>query len=106
VEGVPGERLGNVNVVAAPGEIKRGQPMDRSPEHPGSSPIQELNMNKAKKEKIPKKINPIDLVQEQYQHLKEKLRSATDLHEKQVIFRRLVNLIGVMQFLLSVSKNS
>jgi hypothetical protein len=66
----------------------------------------ELNMKKAKKDKKNKKINPLDLVQEQYQSLKEKLRSARDVHEKQVIFRRLVNLLGVMQFLISINKNS
>jgi hypothetical protein len=63
-------------------------------------------MKKVKKDKKIKKINPIDLVQEQYQCLKEKLRSARDVHEKQVIFRRLVNLLGVMQFLISINKNS
>jgi hypothetical protein len=62
-------------------------------------------MKKEKKEKKIKKINPLDLVQEQYQQLKEKLRSAGDVHEKQVIFRRLVNLLGVMEFLISISKN-
>jgi hypothetical protein len=62
-------------------------------------------MKKVKKDNKIKKINPLDLVQEQYQQLKEKLRSARDVHEKQVIFRRLVNLLGVMQFLISISKN-
>jgi len=62
-------------------------------------------MKKVKKDKKIKKINPLDLVQEQYQQLKEKLRSSRDVHEKQVIFRRLVNLLGVMQFLISISKN-
>lgn len=65
-----------------------------------------VNMKREKNEEVPAKINPLDLVQEQYQYLKEKLSSANDLQEKQVLFRRLVNLVGVMQFLLSVSKNS
>jgi hypothetical protein len=51
-----------------------------------------------------KKINPFDLVSEQYQNLKEKLMSARDDKEKKVIFRRLINLLGVMQFLISINK--
>jgi hypothetical protein len=53
-----------------------------------------------------KKINPLDLLNDQYQNLKEKLRSARDDKEKKVIFRRLVNLLGVMQFLISINKGS
>jgi hypothetical protein len=53
-----------------------------------------------------KKINPLEVVQEQYQHLKEKLRSTHDIREKKVLFKRLINLAGVMQFLISISKNS
>ena len=52
-----------------------------------------------------KKINPLQVVQEQYQHLKNKLRSTNDVREKKVILKRLLNLVGVMQFLISVSKN-
>jgi hypothetical protein len=52
------------------------------------------------------KINPLDLVTDQYQILKDKLKSARDDNEKNVIFRRLVNLLGVMQFLISVHKGS
>jgi hypothetical protein len=51
-----------------------------------------------------KEINPLDLVKDQYQNLKEKLRSARDDKEKKVIFRRLVNLLGVMRFLISINK--
>jgi hypothetical protein len=51
-----------------------------------------------------KEINPLDLVKDQYQNLKEKFRSARDDKEKKVIFRRLVNLLGVMQFLISINK--
>ncbi len=53
-----------------------------------------------------KNINPLDLVNEQYRQLKEKFRSARDNKEKKVIFRRLVNLLGVMQFLISINKGS
>ncbi len=53
-----------------------------------------------------KNINPLELVNEQYLQLKEKLRSARDSKEKKVIFRRLVNLLGVMQFLISMNKGS
>jgi len=57
-------------------------------------------------ESIMKKINPLEVVQEQYQHLKEKLRSTHDPREKNILFKRLINLVGVMQFLISISKNS
>ncbi|HET6419874.1 MAG TPA: hypothetical protein VFG19_06950 [Geobacteraceae bacterium] len=51
-----------------------------------------------------KEVNPLDLVKDQYRNLKEKFRSAGDAKEKKVIFRRLVNLLGVMQFLISINK--
>jgi hypothetical protein len=63
-------------------------------------------MKKEKKDKKIKKINPLDLVQEQYHQIKEKLISAGDVHEKQDIFRRLVNMLGVMQFLISSTKTN
>ncbi len=51
-----------------------------------------------------KEIKPLDLVNEQYRNLKEKLKSTGDPKEKKVIFRRLVNLLAVMQFLVSSNK--
>ncbi len=51
-----------------------------------------------------KEINPLDLVNDQYRNLKEKLRSVRDGKEKKVIFRRPVNLLGVIQFLISINK--
>jgi hypothetical protein len=53
-----------------------------------------------------KKVNPLDLVSEQYQNLKKRLGSARDDREKKIIFRRLINLLGVMQFLISINKGS
>ena len=53
-----------------------------------------------------KKCNPLELVREQYRQLNEKLRSTRDFREKAVLFKRLVNLVGVMQFLLYVNNNS
>jgi len=52
------------------------------------------------------KINPLEVVQEQYRYLKEKLRSTHDLREKNVLFKRLINLAGVMQFLISINKHT
>lgn len=51
-----------------------------------------------------KKMNPFDLVNEQYQLLKEKLRSTRDPQEKNVLFKRLANLLAVMEFLISLNK--
>jgi len=52
------------------------------------------------------KIIPLEVVQEQYQFLKEKLRQTHDAREMKVIIKRLINLVGVMEFLISISKNS
>ena len=57
-------------------------------------------------ESIMKKINPLEVVQEQYQRLKEKLLSTSDVREKNLLFKRLNNLSNVMQFLISISKNT
>jgi len=57
-------------------------------------------------EAIMKKINPLEVVQEQYQHLREKLKSTQDVRERNVLFKRLINLVGVMQFLMSINKNT
>ena len=55
-------------------------------------------------ESIMKKINPLEVVQKQYQRLMEKLGSTHDAQEKKVLFKRLINLAGVMQFLISINK--
>jgi len=57
-------------------------------------------------EAIMKKINPLEVVQEQYQYLREKLKSTQDVRERNVLFKRLINLVGVMQFLISINKNT
>ena len=51
-----------------------------------------------------KKVNPFDLVYEQYQLLKEKLSATRDIQEKNVLFKRLANLLAVMEFLISLNK--
>lgn len=51
-----------------------------------------------------KKINSFDIVHGQYLNIKEKLKSTRDMQEKNVLFRRLVNLLGVMHFLISINK--
>ncbi len=53
-----------------------------------------------------KKINPLEVVQEQYHYLREKLKSTQDVRERNVLFKRLINLVGVMQFLMSINKNT
>ena len=51
-------------------------------------------------------IKPFDLAYEQYQLLKEKLSSTGDPQEKNMLFKRLVNLLAVMEFLISMNKTS
>jgi len=53
-----------------------------------------------------KKINPLEVVQDQYQHLKDKLLSTNDVREKNLLFKRLNNLANVLQFLMSIGKNT
>ena len=48
-----------------------------------------------------KKINRFDVIDEQYRKLKEKLESTADIQEKNLLFRRMINLLNVMEFLLS-----
>ncbi|GFO68176.1 hypothetical protein GMLC_17550 [Geomonas limicola] len=50
------------------------------------------------------KVNPFDLAYEQYQLLKAKLTSTGDPREKNQIFKRLLNLLAVMEFLTSLNK--
>jgi len=47
----------------------------------------------------PKKKKAFDLAFEQYKQLQEKLQATADMQVKNLIFRRLVNLLEVMQFL-------
>jgi hypothetical protein len=48
-----------------------------------------------------KKINPFDTAYDQYRRLTDKAQSTLDIQEKNLIFRRRINLLGVMQFLLA-----
>lgn len=52
-----------------------------------------------------RRINPIELVQEQYQLIREKFRCAVDMEEKKILLRRLLNLRGVKQFLMSIEND-
>ena len=53
-----------------------------------------------------KKINPLDLVYEQFQQLKEKLKTTGDAGERKILLKRLINIVGVIQFLLTINKSS
>lgn len=48
-----------------------------------------------------KKINPFETAYEQYRQLSDKAQSTVDIKEKNLIFRRQINLLGVMEFLIS-----
>jgi len=50
-----------------------------------------------------KKINPFETAYDQYRRLTEKAQSTVDVQEMNLIFRRRINLLGVMQFLLTES---
>lgn len=53
-----------------------------------------------------KKVKPFDLAYEQYQLLKTKLNATRDPQEKNILFKRLANLLAVMEFLVSVNKTT
>jgi hypothetical protein len=53
-----------------------------------------------------KKINSFDTAYEQYLRVAEKTSSTTDIQEKNLIFRRRINLLSVMEFLLSEPQGS
>jgi len=53
-----------------------------------------------------KKINPFDTAYEQYQVVTTQMQSAIGVQEKNLFFRRRINLLSVMQFLLSESEFS
>ena len=48
-----------------------------------------------------RKINPFETAYDQYRILSDKAQLTFDVQEKNLIFRRRINLLGVMQFLLS-----
>ncbi|MDR3580036.1 MAG: hypothetical protein P4L44_08750 [Oryzomonas sp.] len=48
--------------------------------------------------------NSIEIVAEQFQNLLERCLQTKDEHERVILVRRLINLIGVIQFLVSVQK--
>ena len=48
--------------------------------------------------------NPFDVAYEQYQLLKERLSSTGDPKEKHVLVKRLLNLLAVMEFLISTNR--
>ena len=48
--------------------------------------------------------NSIEIAAEQFQNLLEKCLRTKDEHERVILVRRLVNLVGVIQFLVSVQK--
>ena len=53
-----------------------------------------------------KRINPLDLVYDQFRQLKERLKTTGDAQERKVLLRRLVNIVGVIQFLLTMHNRS
>ena len=48
--------------------------------------------------------NSIEIVSEQFQNLLERCLQTKDEHERVILVRRLINLVGVIQFLVSVQK--
>jgi hypothetical protein len=53
-----------------------------------------------------RQINPIDLINNHFLNLNERFKSTADDHEKNVLRKRLINLQGVKQFLVSTETNT
>ena len=53
-----------------------------------------------------KRINPFDTVYSQYLALTEQTHKTFDIQEKNLMFRRRINLLSVMQFLLDDPQTS
>ncbi len=53
-----------------------------------------------------KRINPLDLVFDQFQQLRAKFKTTGDARERKILLRRLVNIVGVIHFLLAMNKSS
>jgi hypothetical protein len=53
-----------------------------------------------------KKMNPFETAYEQYRWLTEQTSTTADIQEKNLIFLRRINLLTVMQFLLSETQSS
>jgi hypothetical protein len=51
-------------------------------------------------------MNPFDIAYGQYQSLREKLKATRDVQERNMLFKRLANLLAVMEFLISLNKTS
>lgn len=63
-----------------------------------------LTLKPRRGEKELKTLNPLELVTEQYQLLMSKKNATGDMQEKNRLFRRLANLLAVMEFLITVNK--
>ena len=51
-----------------------------------------------------KTLKPFELAHEQYKILSSRLKSTRDVQEKNVLFKRLTNLLAVMEFLIALNK--
>jgi len=53
---------------------------------------------------LKKTLKPFELAHEQYQFLMSKLSATRDAQEKNMLFKRLTNLLAVMEFLISLNR--
>lgn len=51
-----------------------------------------------------KTVSPFEISFEQYNLLKEKMKSTGDVKEKNKLFKRMANLLSVMEFLITQSQ--
>ena len=51
-------------------------------------------------------INPFNLINQQYNMLRFKLNSTGDPEKRKILAKRLLNLLAVMEFLISVNNST
>ena len=56
--------------------------------------------------KMTRSINPFNLINQQYNMLRFKLNSTGDPEKRKILAKRLLNLLAVMEFLISVNNST
>jgi len=53
-----------------------------------------------------RRINPFNLINQQYNILRSKLNSTGDPEKRKILSKRLINLLAVLEFLISINNST
>lgn len=56
--------------------------------------------------KMTRRINPFNLINQQYNILRSKLNSTGDPEKRKILSKRLINLLAVLEFLISINNST